>query len=263
MSSAESLAYPRDVNLTDRVALVTGGGRGIGAAIARSLAEADARVAVLARSAEEVRLVAREVGGLAVTADVAEPADVRRAIAEVEKVLGAVDVLVVNAGVVWPLGQLLTTHPDEWERAIAINLLGAVRCVREVLPGMVDRGWGRVVAVSSGAADPPGLPSASAYSVGKAGLDMFVVNLAPELTGSGVTVNGVRPGTADTGMQDYMRSLSREQVGAEFHDRFHGLHREGRLVPPEVAGRLVARLVGTERNGEILDARALDDLGGA
>jgi NAD(P)-dependent dehydrogenase (short-subunit alcohol dehydrogenase family) len=248
------------MTLEGRVALVTGGGRGLGRAIAHALAAAGASVAVGARSTHEVDGVAgelREAGraALSVPLDVAQTESIDNAIRRVDDELGPIDILVNNAGVVWPLGKLLAVDQQEWERSVDVNVFGAVRCIRAVLPGMLERGYGRIVNMSSGAASGAGMPAASAYSVGKAGLDMVTTNLARELDGSGVLVTGVRPGVVDTSMQDYMRSLPREQVGDAFYDRFHGLHERGELASPEPAARLVVALAAGDRTGEILDVR--------
>jgi NAD(P)-dependent dehydrogenase (short-subunit alcohol dehydrogenase family) len=250
-------------NLEGRTALVTGGGRGLGRAVALALAEQGAAVAVGARSTHEVDAVAgelRDAGhrALSVPLDVAEAEAVEFAVRRVADELGPVDVLVNNAGVVWPLGKLLRVEPAEWEQSVDINLFGAVRCIRAVLPGMLERGWGRIVNMSSGAAAGSGMPAASAYSVGKAGLDMVTSNLATELDGSGVLVNGVRPGVVDTSMQDYMRSLPREQVGDAFYEKFHGLHERNELTGPDPAARLIAYLATSDRTGETLDVRDED-----
>jgi NAD(P)-dependent dehydrogenase (short-subunit alcohol dehydrogenase family) len=246
--------------LSGRVAMVTGGGRGLGQAVARALAEAGAAVAVGARSTEQVDGVAGELrdagySAQSVPLDVGEPASVENAVRRVADDLGPVDILVNNAGVVWPLGKLLAVDPTEWERSVDINLFGAVRCIRAVLPGMLDRGFGRIVTMSSGAARGTGMPAASAYSVGKAGVDMLTANLAAELDGTGVCVTGVRPGVVDTSMQDYMRSLPREQVGDDFYEKFHGLHERGELTGPEPAAKLIVLLAGSDRSGETLDVR--------
>src|SRR3954452_17192521 len=235
--------------LDGRRALVTGGGRGIGAAVARALRDEGAMVTVAARTATEIEAVAASVDGRAVVMDVSDTASVAQGMDEV----GDTDVLVANAGVVWPLRRFVETDVDEWERAVAINLLGAVRVVRSVLPGMVARGWGRIVTVSSGAASPPGMASANAYSTSKAALDMFTLHLSAEVEGTGVTVNAVRPGVVDTEMQDFMRSLPREQVGEAFYERFHGLHERGELRDADESARFLVDVVLSGRNGEVLD----------
>jgi len=237
--------------LGGRTALVTGGGRGLGAAIAHELADRGAHVGVLARSAVEVRRVAAAVGGSALVADVAD-AD---RLASVLQGFGEADIVIANAGVVWPLGRFADCDIDEWERALAINVNGAVRVVRAYLPGMLQRGWGRIVTISSGAANAPGMPSANAYSTSKAALDLFTLHLARELQGSGVTANAVRPGVVDTEMQTFMRSHSREQVGTEFHDRFHGLHERGELLSADESARFVVDVVVSDANGTVTDIR--------
>ena len=237
--------------LDGRTALVTGGGRGIGAAVARALAGEGAHVGVMARSAADVRRVAAEVGGTPLVADVAD----RARLASTLQRFGEADVVVANAGVVWPLRRFAETEVDEWEQAVVINVFGAVRVVRAFLPGMVRRGWGRIVTVSSGAASPPGMPSANAYSTSKAALDMFTVHLAKELEGTGVTANAVRPGVVDTGMQDFMRSMPRDQVGAAFHERFHGLHARGELLDAAVSARFLVETLLSGRTGQVVDIR--------
>jgi len=237
--------------LDGRTALVTGGGRGIGAAIAESLASHGAHVGVLSRSADEVRRVAASIGGTALLADVTD----RDRLASVLQRFGEADVVVANAGVVWPLGPFASVDPVEWEAAVEVNLFGAVRVVRAFVPGMVARGYGRVVTISSGAASLPGMPSANAYSTSKAALDMFTVHLAREVAGTGVTANAVRPGVVDTEMQAFMRGHSESVVGAEFYERFHGLHDRGELIAAPTAASFVVDVVLSDRNGEVLDIR--------
>jgi NAD(P)-dependent dehydrogenase (short-subunit alcohol dehydrogenase family) len=237
--------------LDGRRALVTGGGRGIGAAIARQLAADGAAVTVAARTSDEIDAVAADIGGSAVVMDVADASFVREAMAKV----GDVDVVIANAGVVWPLREFVQTDVTEWEQDVVINLFGAVRVVRAALPGMVERGWGRVVTISSGAASPPGMPSANAYSTSKAALDMFTLHLAKEVEGTGVTVNAVRPGVVDTEMQTFMRSLPRDQVGEQFHDRFHGLHERGELIDPADSARFLVDVMMAGDNGTVRDIR--------
>jgi NAD(P)-dependent dehydrogenase (short-subunit alcohol dehydrogenase family) len=237
--------------LDGRTALVTGGGRGLGAAIAAELAAHGAHVGVLSRTAAEVRRVAASVGGTALVADVTD----RDRLASVLQQFGAADIVVANAGVVWPLGNFAAADLAEWETAVQVNLVGAVRIVHAFVAGMIGRGYGRIVTISSGAASPPGMPSANAYSTSKAALDMFTLHLAGELDGTGVTANAVRPGVVDTDMQTFMRGHSSEQVGSEFYQRFHGLFDRGELLAPETAAQFVVGVIRGDRNGEVLDIR--------
>lgn len=242
-------------DLAGRTAVVTGAGRGVGAAVAAELSRRGAHVGVLARSADEVRRTAAAVGGTPLIADVAD-AD---RLTSVLQSFGEADIVVANAGVVWPLGMFTGTDVAEWEQAVAINLFGAVRVVHAMVPGMVRRGWGRIATISSGAAQPPGMHSANAYSTSKAALDMFTLHLARELDGSGVTANAVRPGVVATEMQTFMRSHSREQVGDAFYERFHGLHERGELVEPDQAARFVVKVMLSGDNGTVRDLRDRTD----
>ncbi|HEX4225588.1 MAG TPA: SDR family NAD(P)-dependent oxidoreductase [Pseudonocardiaceae bacterium] len=243
------------MDLTKRTALVTGGGRGIGRAIALGLAGSGARVAVLARSAEQVEETVRlvhDAGGdaLAVTADVTDDDAVAASLARI----GPMDVLVNNAAVVWPLGPTWTVDPAEWAAAIAVNVTAVARLSLAVLPGMLDAGWGRIVNVSSGIVGSPGnMIGGNAYVTSKAALEAHSINLAAELAGTGVTVNVYRPGTVDTAMQTWIRDQDGSDI-PELHQRFHHMYREGLLSTPEQsAAALVPRIVGTE-TGRIWNA---------
>lgn len=196
-------------------------------------------------------MVASAIGGTPLVADVV---DADRLASTLQR-FGEADVVVANAGVVAPLGRFAVTDIAEWEQAVAVNLFGAVRVVHAVVGGMVSRGWGRIVTISSGAATPPGMPSANAYSTSKAALDMFTVHLAQELAGTGVTANAVRPGVVDTEMQEFMRAQSSEQVGDDFYRRFHGLHERGELLDPAQSAAFVVEVILGEDNGTVSDIR--------
>lgn len=240
------------MSLAKRTALVSGAGRGIGRAIAVALARSGARVAVLARSAEQVGETVgliHDIGGeaLAVPADVTDTEATAEALARIVAAYGPVEVLVNNAAVVWPLGATPVVDPAEWAAAITVNLTAIVRLSIAVLPSMLDRGWGRIVNVSSAVVGrPASMIGGNAYVTGKAALEAHSVNLAAELAGTGVTVNVYRPGAVDTAMQAWIR----DQDGAGFpalHERFRYLHQEGLLITPEQsAAALVPRITGAE-----------------
>ncbi len=202
------------------VALVTGGGRGIGASIARELATAGMRVAVTGRTKEQVETVASEIGGLALVGDVSHRADVEEWVERAEAELGSIDLLVANAGisarerVAWEL------EPEEWWKVLEVNVLGAYLSCRAVIPGMLARGGGRIVLTGSGAAYLPGSRDSS-YSASKAALCRFGETLALQLQDRGIPVFVFSPGLVRTDMTD-----------AAFGD-------DAPWTPPELAPQLV------------------------
>ena len=205
--------------LEGQVGLVTGGGRGIGRLIAQELATAGMKVAVAARSAEQVDATARQIGGLAVTADVSDPADVEAMVETVERELGPIDLLVNNAGI--GLGGTVPwkEEPEDWWHTFEVNVLGAYLCARAVLRGMVERGGGRIVNTGSGASYLPG-GAPSAYGASKAALGRFSELLAGQVAEYGVHVFLFSPG------------LVRTDMTAPFGDDMP-------WTPPELAPRLV------------------------
>jgi NAD(P)-dependent dehydrogenase (short-subunit alcohol dehydrogenase family) len=212
-----------------KVALVTGGGRGIGARIAAELAQAGMHVAVAARTGEQVEAVAREIGGIAVEVDVADPTSVARMVSEVERELGPVDVLVNDAGISGPseARPIWEEDPADWWHVFEVNVLGAYLCCRAVLPHMADRGHGRIVNVGSGAAylpARPGMGTGIAYGPSKAALHRFGELLAGQLEDRGVYVFTISPGLVRTAMTSWLRA-------------------DAPWTPPELAPRLVRVLV--------------------
>jgi NAD(P)-dependent dehydrogenase (short-subunit alcohol dehydrogenase family) len=187
------------VTLRGRTAIVTGGGRGIGAATARALTAAGARVTVFARSHAELEAVVRGGGAaLAVRGDVSREADVRNLVAEHERVLGPCDVLVNGAGVL-VRGPAEALSPADFRRVLEVNLTGPFLCARAVLPGMKARRRGRIVNVASISATL-GTPEGSAYNASKWGLLGLTRCLAEELRPHGVQCLAVSPGSTDTAM---------------------------------------------------------------
>lgn len=240
-----------------KVAVVTGGGRGIGRATALAFAQEGCDVAVFARTNREIEQVANEIRALgrrsaAVTGDLADSEGIARAYEEVTRLLGHIDILINNAGVVEPLGQTITIDADTWAEAIKMNLIGAFRWIRASLPGMLEQGWGRIINLSTGAVTGPGMPNGSAYVVSKAGLEMLTLNLAAELTGTGVMVNAVRPGAVDTAMNAHVRNQPTERVGQQISERFKSSYEQGLLLDPVQPARLIVNLVKDGGTGEIV-----------
>lgn len=201
------------------VALVTGGGRGIGARIARELADAGMTVAVTGRTAEQVRTVADEIGGLALAGDVSRPEDVERWIEQVRDGLGAIELLVANAGIGNPEGATWEAPAEDWWRVFEVNVLGVHLSCRAVVPGMLERGRGRIVITGSGAAYLPGVRR-TAYAASKAAVCRYGEALAGELAGR-IPVFFFSPGLVRTDM-----------TGGSSPD-------DAPWTPPELAPRLV------------------------
>ncbi|HYV45103.1 MAG TPA: SDR family NAD(P)-dependent oxidoreductase, partial [Myxococcaceae bacterium] len=170
-----------------KVALVTGAAQGLGRAIATELSRAGFRVAV-ADVAPEVEAVARELGGVPLVFDVADPAAVRAGVAT----LGRVDALVNNAGLVANIAKTAEMTFEAWQRELAVNLTGAFNCIQAVLPGMVERQYGRIVNISSMAAWG-GLAKQVGYAATKAGMLGMTKTVALEYARHGITCNAVLP----------------------------------------------------------------------
>jgi len=246
----------RGQKLQGQVAIVTGGGRGIGAAAALRLAAAGAAVVIAARSADQVENVAAQIradGGRAigVETDVSNLADVEETVESALDQFGRIDMLLNNAAIVWPVDEVAETDPEEWAYNIHVNLIGPVYLANNVLPIMLEQSYGRILNVGSGADSSP-IPGASAYCAAKAGLYMFTRVLAQEMAQSGITVNYLSPGMVDTEMQADIRSVDTSESGLDLA-HFHTAHEEGRLHAPEMIAEYIYWLFGPwsrTHNGE-------------
>lgn len=241
----------------DRVALVTGAGRGIGRAVAVRLSAEGFRVVLTSRSADELAETAADCPGetLVVPGDATDAAFVERCFAQVEQAWGPVAVLVLNAGagVSAPLAR---TTDEQWQQMLDLNLTAPFRFLRRALPGMTSAGYGRVVAVASIAAKT-GAPYISAYVASKHGVLGLVRAAAAEVARTGVTVNAVCPGYVDTPMTDgtvrgiVERTGRTEEQAREF---LAGQQPIGRLVTvDEVADAVLLCVTNGAINGQGLN----------
>ena len=239
--------------------MVTGAGRGIGQAVAVELAAAGMAVALVARSEDQLAETAQQVKHLGadavvVPADLADLSQVTRAIHLATDRLGTVDVLINDAAVVGPLGPSMLVDPTEWALTFNVNVVAAAVLSFAVVPGMVERGWGRIVNVSSAIAAHPGaMIGMNAYAASKAALEAHTVNLAAELAGTGVTVNAFRPGSVDTAMQAGIRGQDPTRIGAALHEWFARSHAEGTMITPEQSARSLIPHLFADGAGEIWD----------
>jgi NAD(P)-dependent dehydrogenase (short-subunit alcohol dehydrogenase family) len=193
--------------LAGQVAIVTGGGRGIGRAIAQAFAAAGAAVTVTARStdqlAETVALIETAGGcALAVPADVTDQAAVEQVVKETEARFGPVDLLVNNAAIIGPVGPVWESDPTEWRRCVDISLYGTFLCTRTVLPGMMARRRGRIISLTSGPPMRGPTTWVSAYGVAKVGIVHFTETIADEAREHGVVLFAVAPGGVWTSMAE-------------------------------------------------------------
>jgi NAD(P)-dependent dehydrogenase (short-subunit alcohol dehydrogenase family) len=255
------------VDLTGRVAVVTGGGRGIGAAIARGLAAAGARVVVSARSGGQLDGVVAEIAAAgrdarAVVCDVTDPESVSRLLGEAETELGPVEILVNNAGVS-SSAPLRSVELAEWNRLMAVNATGTFLCTRAFLPGMVANGWGRVINVAS-VAGRAGAAYISAYAASKHAVIGFTRSVAAEVAAKGVTVNALCPGYVETPMTDESVERIVAKTGLsqeEARGRITAMNPQGRLIEPDEVAFLAVALCDPRARG--INGQAIGVDGGA
>jgi NAD(P)-dependent dehydrogenase (short-subunit alcohol dehydrogenase family) len=240
-----------DAGHAGHVALVTGAGRGIGAAIAVRLAADGHRVAVCDVHAERAERTARSIDpagrrAVAVVADVSDAASVAAVVSQVTSTLGAPAVLVNNAGVI-SAAPFTELAESEWDRILGVNLKGPYLCARAVLPAMRRQGWGRIINIASDAGKT-GEPYIAHYSASKFGVIGLTQSLALEYASEGITVNAICPAITDTDMMEQLAQDMARSVGEELAEGWRAAFVAeiplGRaMAPAEIAG-LCAFLAG-------------------
>jgi NAD(P)-dependent dehydrogenase (short-subunit alcohol dehydrogenase family) len=255
--------------LDGRLALVTGGGRGIGRAVAFALAREGAAVALVARTASEVGSAASEIESecgvetMHAACDVSDAAAVGRAFASLAERFGrGCDILVNNAGVA-ESAPLLKTDDGMWQRHLAVNLSGTFYCTRAALPRMIERGWGRVINVAS-IAGKTGAPYIAAYAASKHGVLGLTRSVALEVAAKGVTVNAICPGYVDTDMTTRALANIEAKTGRPAAETLEAIKRmspQGRLVTPEEVAALALLLASDEGRG--INGQAINVDGGS
>jgi NAD(P)-dependent dehydrogenase (short-subunit alcohol dehydrogenase family) len=247
-------------DLAGKVAVVTGASRGLGQRVAIRLADQGATVVLVARSEAVLEATARSIvekGGRAevVSADLSDPRSLEAVVAGASGV-GVPSILVNAAGVFGPIQLVKDSDPREWIETLMINMVSHYLTCRAFVGGMIDRGWGRIVNVTSAnALHPPG-PLHSAYGTSKAALNHFTRHLAAEVEGTGVTANVIHPGDVKTDMWADIRAKAQRvgPRGEPFVQWAHWVEKTGG-DDPEKAADLIINLMGDEAasvNGQFL-----------
>ena len=238
--------------LNGKIALITGGGRGIGRAIALTFAQHGARIAVAARTASQVEAVAAEIGegAIALVCDVSDPQSVARMFDETRERLGDVDILVNNAGIA-ESATIVATSDELWARHLAINLSGTFYCTRAALPAMLKKNWGRVINVAS-IAGKTGAPYIAAYSASKHGVIGLTRSVALEVATMGITVNAICPGYVDTEMVERGIEKIKSRTGRsaeEARETLEKMSPQNRLATAEEVAAVALLLASDEGRG--------------
>ncbi len=227
--------------MTGKTVLITGASRGIGEAAARLFAAEGANVVLLARSRDRIEAIAAEIGGLAITADVADWSDVKDAVDAAVARFGGLDVFIGNAGVIDPIARIEEADPAEWGTAIDVNLKGVFHGMRAAIPVMKRQGGGTIITISSGAAYNP-LEGWSHYCASKAGALMMTRAAHKEVGDQGIRVLGLSPGTVATQMQRDIKASGINPVSElEWEDH----------IPPEWPARTLVWMCKAEADAHL------------
>lgn len=255
------------MKLANRLALITGGGRGIGRAIAHEFAREGAQLVLAARTRKQVEQVSAEIGGmtkpLALVCDVSDLGSVEKMFADTLAAFGqGPDILVNNAGIA-ESAPLLKTDNELWNRILSINLSGSFYCLRAALPAMLERGWGRIINIAS-IAGKTGAPYIAAYSASKHGVLGLTRAAALEYAAKGITVNAICPGYVDTEMTARGVENITAKTGRPAEEALAAIKRmspQNRLVTSEEVAALALLLASEE--GRAINGQAINVDGGS
>ncbi|HUS10685.1 MAG TPA: SDR family NAD(P)-dependent oxidoreductase [Pyrinomonadaceae bacterium] len=255
------------MKLKERIVLITGGGRGIGRAIALAFAREGANVVVAARSLDQVESVAREIvelqsKALALVCDVSDSVSVAKMFENTQEFFGrAPDILVNNAGIAESAALVKTTN-DLWRRHLEINLNGTFYCTRAALPAMIERGWGRIINIAS-IAGKTGSPYVAAYSASKHGVLGLTRSAALEVAAKRITVNAICPGYVDTEMttRGIENITQKTKLSAdEARESLKKMSPQNRIIAPEEVAALALLLASEDGRG--INGQAINVDGG-
>jgi NAD(P)-dependent dehydrogenase (short-subunit alcohol dehydrogenase family) len=242
------------VKLEERVAIITGAGQGLGAAISQRFLAEGASVSLCARTAGDLdaqreRLLSLHPAGRVLTtvADVSSEAELDVLFDRTLDTFGRLDILVNNAGVYGPMGSIDAVDWSAWIAAVSINLIGTVYCARKAIPIFKARGYGKIINLSGGGATKP-LPGLSAYAASKAAVVRLSETIALEVEEFGIDVNAVAPGALATRLTDQLIAAGPERIGAALHAQMIRVKAEGG-IPPARGAELCVYLASAESDG--------------
>ena len=246
------------MKLQNRVAIITGGGRGLGRSIALAFGKEGAKVVVAARTQEEIEHVAEELRSLrkdaiAIPTDVSGEDQVSQMVKKALEAYGTIDILVNNAGARGPIAPIHEIPLAEWEQTLRVNLTAAFLCTKAVIPVLIKKKEGKIINVATTMTPRPNL---TPYMVAKAGLIHLTKQLSRELKDYNIQVNAIHPGVMDTQMQEEIRKAGVKAIGT---DMFERLKEEGILHPPSEPAKLVLFLASRAADGITGEYLSFDD----
>jgi len=246
------------MKLQNRVAIITGGGRGLGRSVALAFGKEGAKVVVAARTREEIEHVAEELRSLrkdaiAIPADVSSEDQVNQMVRKALEAYSTIDILVNNAGARGPIAPIHEISLAEWEQTVRVNLTAAFLCTKAVIPVMIKKKEGKIINVATTMTPRPNL---TPYMVAKAGLIHLTKQLSRELKDYNIQVNAIHPGVMDTQMQEEIRKAGAKAIGT---DMFERLKEEGILHPPSEPAKLVLFLASRAADGITGEYLSFDD----